>query len=325
MRFSVFCNILLLWTLSLQSQEKNFKFIALGSSGGPQEAHLSGYLCGSLTESSFIALDAGSLLAGIEIAYKKGAFSKLSFDSQSSYTPAAQVLRNHLKGVFLSHPHLDHVGALIINSTLMRSTDIYGTDFTIDTLRDHLFNWSVWPNLGSEGKNPLHLLTYHRLKGKVEVKKSALTVEPFPLSHSESYFSTAFLIKEGKEGFLYLGDTGADRIEKSENLFSLWKTVVPLINAKKLHGIVIECSFDDSTPVEQLYGHLTPSLIVEELTKLASLVPTLGELPILVVHMKRSFQKDSSIENEIKEKLLSYEKKLGVRFLFPKAGDAFEL
>ena len=53
-----------------------------------------------------------------------------------------------------------------------------------------------------------------------------MSVEAFPLSHG-GLQSTAFLIKNGDAAVLYLGDTGPDEIEKSQNLHFLWQAVAP--------------------------------------------------------------------------------------------------
>ena len=50
----------------------------------------------------------------------------------------------------LSHAHLDHISGLILNAPDDSPKPILGLDATIDTLRDHVFNWRVWPNFGNE-------------------------------------------------------------------------------------------------------------------------------------------------------------------------------
>jgi cAMP phosphodiesterase len=48
-------------------------------------------------------------------------------------------------------------------------------------------------------------------------------------------------------------------------------------------------------------------------------------LKVLVVHLKALYQKDEEIREKVNDWLKLYENKLGVGFLFPKAGDAFEI
>ncbi len=48
-----------------------FEVVVLGAYGGPKESNLSGYLLAPKGADGFIALDAGSLLHGIDLAAKK--------------------------------------------------------------------------------------------------------------------------------------------------------------------------------------------------------------------------------------------------------------
>ena len=51
-----------------------------------------------------------------------------------------------------------------------------------------------------------------------------MELKAFPLSHSNLQ-STAFLINNKDAYLLYLGDTGPDEIEKSQNLHHLWEAL----------------------------------------------------------------------------------------------------
>lgn len=86
---------------------------------------------------------------------------------------------------------------------------------------------------------------------------------------------------------LYLGDTGADKVEQSEQLAALWKAIAPLVMNKQLKGIFIEVSFDNSIPEKALFGHLTPKLLMEEMGKLNQLTNgNLKNTPLFVTHIK---------------------------------------
>ena len=67
---------------------------------------------------------------------------------------------------------------------------------------------------------------------------------------------------------LYLGDTGPDSVEKSNDLSELWQAIAPLIKKKQLRGIFIEVSFPNEQPDSSLFGHLTPNHLMKELHKL---------------------------------------------------------
>ena len=53
--------------------------------------------------------------------------------------------------VFVTHSHLDHVACIpfLVDSTnIMRDKPltVHATEETLDILRQHLFNWKIWPD-----------------------------------------------------------------------------------------------------------------------------------------------------------------------------------
>ncbi len=290
--------------------EPYFKVVVLGCMGGPLETNMPGYLLAPILSEQYIALDTGSLVAGIEIGVEKGSFPHLQLENnKNSYEAAAQILRNHIKAYLISHPHLDHTMGLVINSPIDTKTILMGTNFTIDAFRDHIFNGIIWPNFGSEGTNPLDIYQYERLKPQTTtgIPGTQMSVQIFSLHHPGCYESTAFLVESNGHYTLYIGDTSPDSLEKTPKLEPIWREIAPLIQKGALHGIFIECSYDNSRPKNQLYGHLTPQYVLEELDKLAQFVnpgkPTLGDTKILINHIKQTFLKNNDAPQKIKEEL----------------------
>lgn len=90
-----------------------------------------------------------------------------------------------------------------------------------------------------------------------------------------NYESTAFFIRHdhtGKE-FLFFGDVSPDSLCDPETskpqTISVWRAAAPKIPSK-LSTIFIECSWPSGRPDEQLYGHLSPEHLVDELAALAA-------------------------------------------------------
>jgi 3',5'-cyclic-nucleotide phosphodiesterase len=311
---------------SLFGSQAAFEVVVLGAHGGPKENNLSGYLLASKGSDGFVALDAGSLLHGIDLAAKKNNFDHIKVDAKSLWNFEAEILRQHIKGYLLSHAHLDHVAGLVINSTIDSNKPIFGIDSTIDCLRDYLFNWKIWPNFGSEGPKPLNLYRYQRMRlgEKISIPNTQMTVEPFLLNHPESSQSTAFLIESGGSYVLYFGDTSPDDLEPQKRMEIIWKRVAPLIQEKKLKCIFLECSYTDERQKRELFGHLNAKYLIEELKKLALLVdpinPSLNDLRIVVTHIKESFLKEVSSQKIIESELTQLNS-LGIEFIFPKQGE----
>ncbi len=122
----------------------------------------------------------------------------------------------------------------------------------------------------------------------MEIAQTSLNVQAWPLSHGAPYESTAFLVHSSDNYLLYLGDTGADSIEKADRLHTLWLVAGPLIKAGRLKAIFIEVSFPNEQPDKLLFGHLTPRLLMQELRALQSLTGegSLKGFPIVITHRK---------------------------------------
>ena len=91
-----------------------FQIVVMGCTGGPRESNLSGYLLSPMQQQEWIALDAGSLLTGIDSAIAK---KNLDFNS------SGEMLLNHVKAFLISHAHLDHIAGLVLNSQIDNGLD----------------------------------------------------------------------------------------------------------------------------------------------------------------------------------------------------------
>ena len=84
--------------------------------------------------------------------------------------------------------------------------------------------------------------------------------------------STAFFLREDHTGHevLIFGDVEPDSISLTPRNKRVWTEAAPKIAAGTLHGILIECSYDDSQPDKALFGHLNPRHLIAELQVLAA-------------------------------------------------------
>ena len=287
-----------------------FTVIPLGVRGGLDESNLSSYLVAAAGSRDYICLDAGTLYAGIRKAVDNGVLA----------APIATVLRSGIKDYFISHPHLDHVAGLIINSPEDSSKNIYGLESCLKVLQEKYFSWQSWANFGDEGEKP-QLKKYHYVTmqpgEEITADRTSLQVRAFSLSHGNPYESTAFLVRNGENDLLYFGDTGADSVEHSDKLQRIWQSVSPLVKAGRLKAIFIEVSFPNEQPVKSLFGHLTPALLNQTLKALAALTGTdaLHGLPVVITHRKPGGDQ----EERIRRQLLAGNP-LGVKLVFPEQG-----
>jgi 3',5'-cyclic-nucleotide phosphodiesterase len=310
------CRGFLLITLTAIGQFKpSFQVVPLGVKGGIDEKNLSAYLVAPINTKDYICLDAGTINTGIEKAVANKVFT----------VSAEKVLKSYIKGYLISHAHLDHVAGLIINSPADSLKTVYATKKCMEMMENHYFNGETWANFGDEGTG-YQIKKYHfqtlLLKGETAITNTTMTVKAFTLSHVNPYESTAFLLRNNNSYILYLGDTGADEIEKSTSLRQLWQAIAPLIKSKQLKGIFIETSFPNNQPTANLFGHLTPKLLMQELHALAGLTgkKALSDFKIVITHSKPPANNMILIREQLEQS-----NDLQVNFIFPEQGIAFDL
>ncbi|MBN8578898.1 MAG: 3',5'-cyclic-nucleotide phosphodiesterase [Cytophagales bacterium] len=287
-----------------------FKVVPLGIKGGSDESNLSAYAVAAGTTQDFICLDAGTIYSGIQKAITNKVWKG----------DATAFQRKHIKGYLISHPHFDHVNGLVITSPEDSANYIYGIESCLSVLKEKHFSWKSWANFGNEGEPPtLNKYTYQTLipTKEVPLPNTSLFVTPFVLSHVSPNESTAFLVRSGDNYLLYVGDTGCDRLEKSDKLHQLWKAMAPLIQTRKLKAIFIEVSFSNEQPEGALFGHLTPALLLEELTALETISGsgTLKNLNVVITHMKPLGNREAVIKKQVRAN-----NNLGVKLIFPSQG-----
>ncbi|MEN2486283.1 3',5'-cyclic-nucleotide phosphodiesterase [Flavobacterium sp. B11] len=309
------CFLLVSTNIFSQKEKGSFSVVPLGVMGGIDEKNLSAYLIAPANTTDYICLDAGTVNAGIEKAIEKKTF-KVS---------TSEVLRKYIKGYLISHAHLDHVSGLIINSPADSSKTVYATNKCMEMMENHYFNDQTWANFGDAGPG-FPLKKYHfqtlNLGEEISLTNTKMTVKAFSLSHVNPFESTAFLIKNDNNYALYLGDTGPDEVEKSNNLRDLWTAIAPLVKAKQLKGIFIEVSFPNEQPDKFLFGHLTPNYLMKELHILEDLAGkgSLENFKIIITHLKPPAKNIAKIKEQLKT-----QNDLGLKIIYPEQGKKFEL
>jgi len=163
--------------------------------------------------------------------------------------------------VFITHSHLDHVSHLpFLIDTVCYMRDrpliVHATAATLSILRDHLFNWKLWPDFSQIPDNEGPFMTYRELKVGERVTIGTRGVTAFPANHVVP--AVGYLLEAGGDSLVFSGDTYVND--------AMWEVVNRAIGLKYL---IIECAFSNKErDIAIASKHLCPSLLASELAKL---------------------------------------------------------
>ena len=180
--------------------------------------------------------------------------------------------------IFVTHAHLDHIAFIpLLLDTVMgiRSAPVtvHANKETLETLRQHIFNWKVWPNFNviPNAENPF--LLYNEVNLDVPVVLRGRKFTPLPTNHVIP--AVGYHVDSGNASLAFTADTTV--------CDELWASVNQIQNLKYL---IIETAFSNSElALAELSKHLCPSLLLAELEKLSA-HHTQNALEIYITHHK---------------------------------------
>ena len=175
--------------------------------------------------------------------------------------------------VFLTHSHLDHVTSIpfMVDSVgWMRDQPItvHAIEPTLEILRQHLFNWKLWPDFTQIPDAQRPFLRYEPVVlGKtVEINGRRLT--PLPANHVVP--AVGYRLDSGRASLVFTGDTTSHD--------PLWLEVNKIEN---LRYLIIETAFcNRERELAIASKHLCPSMLATELAKLKR------KADIYITHLK---------------------------------------
>lgn len=175
--------------------------------------------------------------------------------------------------VFITHCHLDHVTCipfLVDTVCWMRDKPLtlHATAETIKILKDHLFNWKLWPDFTVIPNPQTPVMLYSEMQVGETVELDGRKFTAIPAVHTVP--AVGYLLDSGRATFIFSGDTTYND--------ALWEVANSAHNLKYL---VIETAFPNKErEIAVMSKHLCPSMLAEELAKLTRPVE------VFVTHLK---------------------------------------
>ena len=175
--------------------------------------------------------------------------------------------------VFVTHSHLDHITSIpfMVDSVGFmrdRPLTVYASEETLDILKQHIFNWKIWPDFSEIPNANQPYMRYQAIEMGETVELNGRKITPIPANHVVP--AVGYHLDSGKASLVFSGDTTTND--------ALWKVVNKI---KNLRYLIIETAFSNSEKdLAILSKHLCPSLLADELVKFKS------DAEVFITHLK---------------------------------------
>lgn len=175
--------------------------------------------------------------------------------------------------VFVTHSHLDHIAALpLLVDTVADLREapltVHALPETLDILRQHVFNWAIWPDFSEISIRETPVMQYKAIRVGQKTRLGSRVITALPAEHSVP--AVGYQLDSGEASLVFTGDTTSND--------ALWRVVNKIVN---LRYLIIETAFSNQEKrLAVLSKHLCPSLLGQELAKLER------EVSIFISHLK---------------------------------------
>ncbi len=167
-----------------------------------------------------------------------------------------------IKHIFVTHSHLDHIASIpllvdtLFDDLIGNPITVHALPDTIKALRDHIFNWTIWPDFTELPNKPDAVLKLEPMAAGSFQEISGRRIEMISVNHSVP--GVAYCVAAAGKVFAFSGDTTSNE--------NLWAS---LNKYDSLDLLFIESAFTDKDlELAKLAFHYCPSLLAEDLPKL---------------------------------------------------------
>ncbi len=177
--------------------------------------------------------------------------------------------------VFVTHSHLDHIACLplmvdTVGELRSRPLTVWTTAPTLEVLRRHIFNWSIWPDFTEIPSVEHPFMTFRELRVGDEIDMGRRAIRVLPAQHTVP--AVGYAVRSPGGSLAFSGDTTV--------CDEFWEAVNALPD---LRHLIIETAFPDREhQLAVMSRHLCPDMLAGELMKLRHAAE------IFITHLKPS-------------------------------------
>lgn len=167
-----------------------------------------------------------------------------------------------IKRVFITHSHLDHLCHLpfILNNLIsfnLPPIEVYASAFTLDALKNHIFNNIIWPDFTKLPSKEAPCVVLKEIEVNQPSTFDEITYFPIEVNHAVP--TLGFWVGKENQGYFAFS---AD----SHSSPQFWKALNHLPEVKKL--IIDNQYLDNEADISLLAKHFTPSVLQTDLQQL---------------------------------------------------------
>jgi cAMP phosphodiesterase len=166
-----------------------------------------------------------------------------------------------IRHIFITHAHLDHIHMLplLLDSVFDRLEQpvvVHGQPHTLRALRDHIFNWVVWPDFTALPSEELPVLVLQQMEPGEHVIVGDTRFGMIPVNHIVP--TVAYTVEYPGGVFAFSGDTTTND--------TLWEGLNAL---DRLDHFIVEAAFSSAEmALCEMSKHYCPQLLAADLKKL---------------------------------------------------------
>jgi cAMP phosphodiesterase len=166
-----------------------------------------------------------------------------------------------LRHIFVTHSHLDHIAGIpmLLDSVfdeLDQPLVLHARAETIQVLREHIFNWQVWPDFSCLPSEDKPILRFEVMQPGERIKVGNRSVEMIAVNHAVP--AAGYRVQNGVGSFAFSGDTTSNDV--------FWEA---LNQHDGLDMLIVESAFpDEERDLSSKARHYCPQLLATDLKKL---------------------------------------------------------